>query len=253
MEGVVVATEAGHVLAMVALGILVVIEIICLPSILILLCLFREDRIDKLHPQQTIRISAAGSYILCCVFVLLFIPLSMILLSWHANLDNHPLACLGLFIPVITLGMSTLCNMLYMSTHFAFTILRPLHVDVIFTRRRCIISYIITVYVIPIIAAAIWTVLILTLTEDFYQDHIVCLALPVYWPRWTLQVTTFGFLIPVTSVSFIIQSYLAYVARKQAMRIIHAEINHQPVQEIQTSAIQINDEDGGIGSQSTEV
>ncbi len=247
MEGV-IATQAGHVVAMVALGIMAVIETVCLPSILILLCLFREDRMAKLYPQESIRIGATGSYILCCVFVFVYIPVCIVLLGWHANLDNHPLACLGLSILATTLSMSALCNMLYMSTRFAFTILRPLHVDSIFTRRRSLISYIVTVYVIPIVAGTIWTVLILTTTEDFYADHIVCLALSVYWPRWTAQVATFGFLIPISLVSFILNSYLAYIARKQATRRIQVQLDENPAYEIQ-----VNNEGGNAGSQRTRI
>ena len=240
--------------SMVALGILIVIETICLPSILILLCVFRrEDRMAKLYPQESVRIGSAGSYILSCFFVLVYIPLCLVLLGWHANLDNHPLACLSLFIPASTLSMSSLCNMLYMSTHFAFTILRPLNVDAIFTRRRSLISYIITVCVIPIIAATVWIVLILTQTKDFYEDHIVCLAFPAYWPRWTLQVTTFGFLIPVTSVSFATNSYLSFIARKQAIRTIHAAMDQQPVPVSSTTAIQMNRENGNGASQNRHV
>ncbi len=228
--GDIVATETGHVVAMVALGILAVIETVTLPSNLILLCLFRGDRMAKLYPQESVRIGAAGYCILGCLLGIVYIPTCMVLLSWHATLDKNPMLCLGLCMLAITLSMSAQCNMFYMSAHFAFTILRPLHVDAIFTRRRGLISYVITVYVIPVVITTIWGSLSLVLTEKFYEDRIVCLAFLNYWPRWTLQVATFGFLIPVTAASFVLNSYLVYIARKQAKRTIDVQMDQEPVQ-----------------------
>ena len=242
-------TEASHVVTLAALGILGVIETVCLPSTLLLLCLFREDRMAKLYPQESIRIGAAGSYILDCFLVLLHIPLCIVLLGWHAVLDGHPLACFSLCILATTLCMCIQCNMLYMSIHFAFTIIRPLRVNALFTRRRGVIGYVITVYVVPVVAGIIWTASVLTLTPDFFDEHIVCLAFPIYCPLWLLQATTFGFVIPLTSVSFILNSYLIFIAKKQARRTVHVQIDQQ-VQP--TAEIQINNEDVHTGSRDIE-
>ncbi len=214
----VVASDVGHLVAMVALGILVVIETVCLPSTLMLLCLFREGRMTMLHRQESLRVGATGSTILGCLFVLVYMPTCMVLLGWHATLDNHPIACMCLSLLDITLSVCALCNMFYMSMLSLFTVIRPLHVDAIFTRRRGLVSYVITVYVIPLAIATTLTALILTTVEEFYEEHVVCLAFPVYWPQWILQGTTCGILIPVTAATFILNSNLAYITNKQANR-----------------------------------
>ncbi len=220
----IVGTEEGRVFAMIALALMVVIETICLPSYLAFLCFFREGRMSKLYPQESIRVAAAGSCLLGCLCVVVYMPSCMVLLGWHATLDHHPLVCLTLSAVSVALSISCACNMLYVSSHFAVTILRPLRVEAVFTKRRGVIIYVITVTVITVATA---TAGILLATDNFWQKDIVCLAFPSYWPPWMLQLNTFGFLIPAMLLSCGINSYVLYTAKKQASRMIHVQPKHR--------------------------
>ncbi len=223
-----VATVEGHVFAMVTLGLLTLIEIVSLPVNVFSLLLLRGDRLEKLYPQESVRVGAAGSCLLGAFYALVYMPACITLLGWHATLDNHPLTCFALSVICVSMSINCVFNMVYMSALFAFTIVRPLHVDAIFTRRRGVIIYVITVYIIPVVVMTAATTAVLLLTDHFWQHHIVCLAFPIYWPPWLLKVATFGFLIPAMFLSFGVSGYVLYVARKQATRTIQIQPDHQP-------------------------
>ena len=162
-----VATVEGHLFAMVTLGLLTLIEIVSLPVNVFSLLLLRGDRLEKLYPQESVRVGAAGSCLLGAFYALVYMPACIALLGWHATLDSHPLTCFALSVICVSMSISCVFNMLYMSALFAFTITRPLHVDAIFTRQRGVIIYVITVYIIPVVVMTAATTAVLLLTDHF--------------------------------------------------------------------------------------
>ncbi len=242
----VVATVEGHVFAMVALGLVTLIEIVSLPVNLCFLLFLRGDRVGKLYPQESVTVGAAGSCLLGAIYALVYMPACIALLGWHATLDNHPLTCFALSVICVTLNVSSMFNTLYMSALFTFTILRPLRVDAIFTRRRGVTIYIMAVYIIPIGAMTTAITAVLLLTDQFWKDQIVCLAFPSYWPPWLIQASVFGLFIPAMFLSFGLNGYLLYVGKKQANRMAQIQPDQPPQTHI-VSGMRITDTRSDVG------
>ncbi len=218
------SVQSGDMFSSIALCIIVVIELICLMGYPVLARLVHQkDTRHKLYPQDAFKVGAVGTTFLGFAMMAIYLPTSMALLAFHRSLDNHPLACIIIYLVLVILCFIAMTNMFVSGLMVGVSIIFPLHFEGVFTKRVSILLVVLFVWMTPTVTVTPFFVLLYANSDYSAQEKVQCLAGLQYWPAWAKHLAVFGYFIPVMTGTFIIHFYVLFVSWKQSRRQVMPE------------------------------